>query len=291
MMAFANNYVVSVLVNGKPQREFSSDGKRAVTLPFGSEYKIRIKNQSYKKALINVTIDGASIFSAGQQLILRGQESIDLERFVDNLSEGRKFKFVSKDQAAVEGHFDPTSSEMGLLKVEFVPELELMGSLLDGSRATLGGGILRSKNIGGGSFGGPYDGGYQSTFYCATNSGVQGAAGVVGPQGDSGIQANASYASAALPDSGLTAQNSVGGTVEGGSSNQQFGVSRDLVLWAYGQKTTIDIKMKGPSQEVVQDFGLVGLATAIRKKGNSSQEYKIHSVMTTTDGSITVVYK
>jgi hypothetical protein len=281
MMAFANNYVVSVLVNGKPQREFSSDGKRAVTLPFGSEYKIRIKNQSYKKALINVTIDGASIFSAGQQLILRGQESIDLERFVDNLSEGRKFKFVSKDQAAVEGHFDPTSSEMGLLKVEFVPELE-WPSLIRGGNVTLGqggllgGGLSSARRIMVNNTG-PFD----QTFAAALpDSSFQ--AGAAQCSTNASIVGNAQ-------DLGVTAQNSVGGTVEGGNSNQNFGVSNDFNLWEWGKKTTIDIQMKGPGAEpMAVDFGFTGLPKLIKKGG---QEYSIQSVMTTTDGSVTVVYK
>jgi hypothetical protein len=280
MMAFANQFVVSVLVNGKPQREFPSGGKRAVTLPFGSEYKIRLKNQSYRKALVNVYIDGASIFSGGKQLILGGQQSIDLERFVDDLTEGKKFKFVSQQQAANEGHFDPTSSEMGLLKVEFVPEME-WPSLIQtnnvtlGQGGTLGGGILRSA-VSTRMSNSPSD----SILYSAALP-------------DSSLQANAAQCSTNTSLIGSiqgTAQNSVvGGTVEGGDSAQQFGVSRDINLWAWGKKTTIDIQMKGPGAEPMDmDFGFTGLPKLIKKGG---QEYSIQSVMTTTDGSVTVVYK
>lgn len=273
-MAFANQFVVSVLVNGKPQREFPHNGQRAVTIPFGSEYKVRLKNQSHRKALVNISIDGASIFSGGKQLILASQQSIDLERFVDDLNGGNKFKFVSRDQAAMEGHFDPTSSEMGLLKVEFVPEMEWPTSLLSGHQPrTYDGGILRSKGIGGvrGNLG---DSGYSSNFYCSTNS--------------VGAATNASFAGS-IQDLGLTAKNdSVGGTVEGNHSSQQFGESKEFTIWAWGQKTTIGIQLKGPGAEPSLDFGYAGLAKSIKK---GSQEYLVQSVMTTTDGSITVIYK
>ncbi len=280
MMAYVNHFVVSVIVDGKPQREFSDNGQRSITLPFGSEYKIRIKNQSYKKALVDISIDGVSIFSAGKKLFLKGQETTEIERFVDDLNGGCKFKFVSKEQAAAEGHFDPSTPEMGLLKVEFIPEMEWPTltvrepTFYDGG-GLLGGGILRSKSLIGQSS-------HQSQFYCATNNSVQSNAQTqTGTNASLGAAIGATTAGMEIP----TNTAAIGGTVEGGESSQKFSLNTEHVLWNFAKKTTIDIRMKGPQP---LNFGIEGLPFVVKK---DSKQYQIHSVMTTTEGSITVVYK
>lgn len=109
---YGNNFVLTILRNGKPQKEM--DGQ--VGLPFDTEYKIRLKNKNCRQALAKVSIDGTQVCGLGD-FVVGAYSSLDLSRFVDtSLSKGRKFKFVSLDHSEVD---DPTSSENGIIKVEF----------------------------------------------------------------------------------------------------------------------------------------------------------------------------
>jgi len=251
-MAFANNYVVSVLVNDKPQREISVNGKRSIQLPFDTEYKIRLKNQTNLRALVNVCIDGAPVFMGGKQLILNPKQSIDLERFVSDLDSGHRFKFMKQDRLGDNGHFDPTTSDLGKLSVEFVPELQLR----------LGFGTLATLQ--------PYppynpfvlDGGVKwftnpHIYSCSTNAQSShtaamaydsvGVAGARGNSGDKGIVSTNSCSEVSL---GAMANCSLGGTVEGGVSTQEFQENTSAIMWEYSKRTTIDIHMAGPSPKV-----------------------------------------
>jgi hypothetical protein len=71
-----------------------------VYLPFGSEYKLRIKNLHSKKAIINIFIDGTNVTEGG--LVVYSNSTLDLERFIKsgNLTTGNRFKFIARSAAA-----------------------------------------------------------------------------------------------------------------------------------------------------------------------------------------------
>lgn len=118
MMAYQNGFVVSIIHNGHPVRESrGEDGLRTCTIPFDSEYKIRLKNISLSTAQVRVYIDGTPVLSQ-DSLILRCNQTIDLERFVTDLDKGRRFKFVPLSHEDVQ---DPSSRENGLIQVMFSP--------------------------------------------------------------------------------------------------------------------------------------------------------------------------
>ncbi len=115
MMAYDNQFVLAVMNNGAPVREIS--GK--VTLPFHSEYKIRLKNKNSIRAKARVWIDGRQISSLGDFIINPG-ETLDLERFLDeSMLEGSRFKFVPLSDSRVN---DPTDRDNGIVKVAFYLE-------------------------------------------------------------------------------------------------------------------------------------------------------------------------
>jgi hypothetical protein len=137
MMAFAQQFVVSVLSNNKVVREVNDHEERVCNLPFESEYKLRLQNKTSKRAMATVEIDGMDI-NPGRRFILAPGEKIDLERFLldGNPSVGRKFKFTSLAQGAVTGEIqDPTSPDNGKVRVTFYPEEEWGTTIL----STLGG--------------------------------------------------------------------------------------------------------------------------------------------------------
>jgi len=118
-------FVVSVIHNGKPIREFNEAGRRVCRIPFDSEYKIRVKSKTWKKALVSVSIDGTDVLTGGKQVILNPYQTVELERFVDDLNSGRKFKFISVEKGVLTGEIqDPTSADNGLIRVQIYPEAE-----------------------------------------------------------------------------------------------------------------------------------------------------------------------
>ena len=118
-MGYSKGFIASIIIKGKPQREFKYGDKRTVKVPFGSEYILRLKNKSKDPAIVEVTIDGTDVLN-GSDLVLEAGQTIDLERFVDDLDTGKKFKFISLEEGASSGEIDdPYREENGLIKVKF----------------------------------------------------------------------------------------------------------------------------------------------------------------------------
>ena len=82
-----------------------------VKIPFNTEYKIGIRNKSNQRAVVSVFIDGKFI---GRKLVINGNSSIDLERFLDNT---HKFKFIEKIDAIRQHRGD--RAEDGLIRIEW----------------------------------------------------------------------------------------------------------------------------------------------------------------------------
>lgn len=116
MMAYENDFVICILQDRSPVREING----TVSLPFHSDYKVRLKNKhNYLRAKARVWIDGRKVSNIGD-IILNPGQTLDLERFLDNdLGSGNKFKFVPLSDRRVN---DPTDPENGRVKVEFYRE-------------------------------------------------------------------------------------------------------------------------------------------------------------------------
>lgn len=113
---YRDKFVLSVLRNGSPLREFGPQHDRKVSMPFDSEYMIRLRNKNDKACSARVFIDGTDISNFGDFIIQPGAY-VDLERFLtESMSKGKRFKFVSLNHSDVN---DPHSSDNGLIKVEF----------------------------------------------------------------------------------------------------------------------------------------------------------------------------
>lgn len=119
---YKDKFVLSIIHDGYPVKEIRTWRKEGnvsfaeAAIPFDSEYKIRLKNKNNKGCTAKVFIDGKPVSKLGD-LIISANGTIDLERFVDSsLDSGSKFKFVPLDHSDVD---DPTSSENGIIKVEF----------------------------------------------------------------------------------------------------------------------------------------------------------------------------
>jgi hypothetical protein len=113
---YKDKFVLSIIHDGSPVKETGYRSSKEVAIPFDSEYKIRLKNKNNRSCTARVFVDGTKVSQLGDFIIHAGG-TVDLERFVDqSLTNGKKFRFVSLDNKDVD---DPTSSDNGIIKVEF----------------------------------------------------------------------------------------------------------------------------------------------------------------------------
>ena len=116
-MVYHSKLVVCVKVGGKVLRE-SDD---TVSIPFGSEYSILIKNLNTVRVQCKVSVDGKDA-TEGMWLVVPPNKDVELERFVrnGNMEAGNRFKFVARTKE-VEEHRG-LGAEDGLVRVEWKTE-------------------------------------------------------------------------------------------------------------------------------------------------------------------------
>lgn len=112
-----NNFVAVVKCNEKILRERQNN---IVYLPFGSEYSLSLKNLEDRKASVDITIDGKSVFEDCSYILRAGKEC-EIERFFgDNLDSGNRFKFIKKTSEIVQHRGDRVDD--GLICIQFTFE-------------------------------------------------------------------------------------------------------------------------------------------------------------------------
>ena len=198
MMAYDRQFVLSIIHNGSPVREIN--GK--VTLPFNSEYKIRLKNKhTYLRAKARVWVDGRKASNLGD-FILNPGEKLDLERFLDeSMVSGNRFQFVPLSDSRVN---DPSDYENGIIKVEFFREIDKNNTI------TIDPSIIPTTPI----KPGPWDTGSGPYYWNDTNT----------TTGNWSNRTKVSYTSNPIPTTNVvnTCVSQDGATVEGSHSNQRF---------------------------------------------------------------------
>ena len=107
-----------IKVNNKELKE----NEDKVYLPYGCEYSIHFKNLNTQRAVINVEIDSEDILK-GKSLIIEANGELTLERFLENLDEGRKFRFIEKTKEI--SNFRGDKAEDGLLKITYKYEKKI----------------------------------------------------------------------------------------------------------------------------------------------------------------------
>ena len=98
MNVFQDKIVTAIKVGGKVLRENGD----TVTLPFGGEYSILVKNLNSVRTQVTISVDGTD---AAGKLVIGPNSSMELERFIrnGNLATGNRFKFIERT-AEVEAH-------------------------------------------------------------------------------------------------------------------------------------------------------------------------------------------
>lgn len=116
-MTYSNKLVAVIKVNGKVLREMGD----TVTIPFGSEYSVLLKNLNSVRVQVKVSIDGIDA-TEGTWLVIQPNSSIELERFIKNgnLSAGNRFKFIERT-SEIEDHRGIKEDD-GIVRIEYKTE-------------------------------------------------------------------------------------------------------------------------------------------------------------------------
>ena len=105
---YKGGFVVNVIHKG----DILEDTNSTVAIPFNAEYEVKLKNKNSRDAVAKVFIDGREVTKAGD-IIVRENQSVNLERYLESLSDGRKFKFVPL------GKGESGDNEKGVIEVRF----------------------------------------------------------------------------------------------------------------------------------------------------------------------------
>lgn len=115
-MVFKSNFVASIKSNGKILHEDRNETSPVVYLPFQSEYSILLKNLNTVKANVNISIDGIDILY-GKSIIVNPNSEINIERFLDDMDAGHRFKFIEKTEQI--SNFRGDRIDDGIVRIEY----------------------------------------------------------------------------------------------------------------------------------------------------------------------------
>ena len=111
-MVYSDKLVVVLKHKGKILREH----KDVVTLPFGSEYSILVKNLNTAKAKVSIEIDGEHVLD-GQALLVDANTTTELKGFLKGSRTTNRFKFIEK--TAQISNYRGDRIDDGIIRVEY----------------------------------------------------------------------------------------------------------------------------------------------------------------------------
>lgn len=117
-MMYKSGFIACCKVDGKILREDAG----VVTLPFGCEYSVLLKNLNSVRAQVKVSVDGTDA-TEGTWLIVPANGELELERYIrnGNFDRGNRFKFIERT-AQIEANKGIGASD-GLIRVEYKSEV------------------------------------------------------------------------------------------------------------------------------------------------------------------------
>jgi len=110
-MVYKDRFVAVIKCGGKVLREKDD----TVTLPFGSEYSLLLKNLESRIAVVKVTVDGQDAIDGS--LILQPNSQCELEGFLKGYQVKNRFRFIQKTEEIVEHRGDRVDD--GIIRVEY----------------------------------------------------------------------------------------------------------------------------------------------------------------------------
>jgi hypothetical protein len=122
---------VALLINGKPIKQYIHEGKTFIEAKIGTEYSIKVRNDTYARKLVVCTVDGINVINgeAGGKsqagYILEPYNSFEIKGFRTSNSEVNAFVFSSKNKsyAANSPQTNGDISNCGVIGVQFYDEV------------------------------------------------------------------------------------------------------------------------------------------------------------------------
>jgi len=111
-MVYKDAFVVVIKHHGRILRDV--DG--VVTLPFGSEYSILLRNRESRPAQVAIMVDNRDALD-GKKLILGANDSVELDGWLHGNVATQRFRFIQKTQEVIEQRGDHLDD--GSVRVEF----------------------------------------------------------------------------------------------------------------------------------------------------------------------------
>lgn len=118
-MMYHNKLVAVLKCNGKVLRE---DGD-LVTLPFGSDYSLLLKNLSSQKASIEISIDGKDVLNY-QSLLLDPNSETELMGALIGTDVRNRFRFIQKTKSIQDHRGDKIDD--GIIRIEYAFEKKVI---------------------------------------------------------------------------------------------------------------------------------------------------------------------
>lgn len=115
-MVYKDKFVVAVKSNGQILRERDD----VVTLPFGSDYSLLLKNLDTRRANVKVTIDGKDALY-GSSIVVKPNSELNLLGFLEGSVVRNRFRFIQKTQE-IQNHRGDRIDD-GIIRVEFSFEI------------------------------------------------------------------------------------------------------------------------------------------------------------------------
>lgn len=122
------NYTVDILVNDKPLRKYPHNDKLFVEARKGTEYSIRIKNNSYSRILAVTSVDGLDTLTGhpaievGNGYVINGCNSLTIDGFRVSDSKVAKFLFDYKGNSYAASKKDGSERNVGVIGVRLFVE-------------------------------------------------------------------------------------------------------------------------------------------------------------------------
>lgn len=118
---------VDILVNGKPVKKYSHQGKIFIEAKEGSEYSVRVKNGTQNQLLAIAAVDGINVLdgkAAGSTqagYVLNGYNSYEIKGFRTSNDSVNAFKFSKKNKsyAAKSDETGGDTSNCGVIGIQF----------------------------------------------------------------------------------------------------------------------------------------------------------------------------
>lgn len=121
---------VDVLINGKPIKSYSHNGKLFIEAREGTEYTIKVRNGNWSRKLAICSVDGINVVSgepAGKEdtgYVISGLQSYEVKGFRTSNDNVNAFKFSSKSNsyAAKSPQTDGDTSNCGVIGIRWYGE-------------------------------------------------------------------------------------------------------------------------------------------------------------------------